>query len=61
MYLPSKTALTIIKEGLRISEGWKEKLRTLIHLLAPLVSGKKKIAHTDKIIAEKNKKKRKQY
>lgn len=53
MYLPSNTALTMINEGFNNSEGWKEKFKILIHLLAPLVSGKKKIAIKDKITALK--------
>ena len=53
LYLPRNTALTITNDGFNNSDGWKEKFRTLIHLLAPFVSGKKKIAIKDKITAPK--------
>ena len=53
LYLPRNTALTTMNDGFNNSDGWKEKFKTLIHLLAPLVSGKKKIATKDKITPTK--------
>ena len=44
----NKTALIIMNEGFRSSDGWNEKPKTLIHLLAPLVSWKKMIVDNDK-------------
>ena len=41
---------------MRSSEGWKEKLRNLIHLFAPLVSGKKIIAIKHKVILKAKRK-----
>ena len=46
--LDNKRELTTIKLGLIISDGWNEKPRNLIHLLAPFVSGKKIIVDKDK-------------
>ena len=40
----------MINDGFRSSEGWNERLKKLIHLFAPLVSGKKIIAANDNII-----------
>ena len=46
--LDNKRALITIKLGLIISDGWNEKPKNLIHLLAPFVSGKKIIVDKDK-------------
>ena len=46
--LDNKRALITIKLGFMISDGWNEKPRNLIHLLAPFVSGKKIIVDKDK-------------
>ena len=48
-----------MNEGFRSSEGWNEKFNILIHLLAPLVSGKNKIATIESTIPSANKKKEK--
>ena len=45
--LDNNSELTTIKLGLIISDGWKEKPNTLIHLLAPFVSGKKTMVSDD--------------
>ena len=55
LYLPSSRALRITNVGFKISVGWKEKLNTLIHLLAPFISGKKSIAEIDRRIETKKK------
>ena len=47
LYLPRSKELKIINVGLRISVGWKEKLNSFTHLLAPFVSGKKNIVDID--------------
>ena len=47
LYLASKSELIMINEGFKTSVGWKEKLNNFIHLLAPFVSGKKKIVEID--------------
>ena len=46
--LDNKSELTTIKLGLIISDGWNEKPKNWIHLLAPFVSGKKIIVDKDK-------------
>ena len=58
LYLLSSSALIIINVGFRNSDGWIEKLKNLIHLLAPLISswniGKKdKIMKIKKVEIEK--------
>ena len=46
--LDNKRELITIKLGLIISDGWNEKPKTLIHLLAPFVSEKKIMVDNDK-------------
>ena len=53
--LDNKRELITIKLGLIISDGWNEKPKTLIHLLAPFVSEKKIIVDNDKNKEKKKK------
>ena len=54
MYLLKNNELNTIKLGLRNSEGWKDTLKTFIHLDAPLSSEKNNIALIDKNVDKQN-------